>query len=221
MGRKCCVTNCRTGYDSGEKTPVFCLPRNENEMQFWIQAIPRDNIPVAKNTVVCEKHWPDGYEKILMFGRSRPAQPPSVFDCVPKSLIPNVTKKRPTEKATSSSRNVAMDQLSEFENADIISSFNASFLIGKINEKSYQPAVVSFEQNKNVIVQSTIFVSGVPQFFIKIFNDFKFECYHVGVKCYIPSLSQNRIITLNRWSILDEAIKYLSSLEQASDFKRI
>ena len=64
-----------------------------------------------------------------------------------------------------------MDQLSEFENADIISSFNASFLIGKINEKSFQPAVVSFEQNKNVIVQSTIFVSGVPHFFIKIFND--------------------------------------------------
>ena len=75
--------------------------------------------------------------------------------------------------------------------------------------------MVSFEQNKNVIVQSTIFVSGVPQFFIKVFNDFKFECYHDGVKCYIPSLSQNRITTLNRWSILDEAIKYLSSLEQS------
>ena len=35
------------------------------------------------------------------------------------------------------------------------------------------------------------------------------------MKCCIPSLSQNRITTLNRWSILDEAIKYLSFLEQS------
>ena len=79
MGRKRCVTGCRAGYDAGGETPVFRLPRDELERSRWIQAIPRDNIPNSSDTVVCEKHWPSGYEKVLSYGRHRPNSPGVCF----------------------------------------------------------------------------------------------------------------------------------------------
>jgi hypothetical protein len=60
----------------------------EEELQKWLAVIPRDNIPNSKHTVVCERHWPEGYPTILDYGNNRPCDPPSVFTYVKPSLIP-------------------------------------------------------------------------------------------------------------------------------------
>ena len=46
MPRKCCATGCNSNYNSvKDKTTTFRLPRDPEERQRWIKAIPRENIP--------------------------------------------------------------------------------------------------------------------------------------------------------------------------------
>ena len=49
-----------------------------------MKAIPRDNIPDSAYTVVCIKHFPDGFETVSVKGRLRPKNPPSIFPNLPK-----------------------------------------------------------------------------------------------------------------------------------------
>nr|CAB3266938.1 THAP domain-containing protein 1-like [Phallusia mammillata] len=127
MGRKCCVTGCRSGYDSQDKTSVFRLPRDKCQRLRWLSAIPRDNIPDKADTVVCEKHWPAEYEKLLSYGRYRPANPPSVFTCVPQSLTPTASSKpRSTKKALSNQRSFIFHFILKFQ---ILSLMNVFMLV--------------------------------------------------------------------------------------------
>ena len=113
IGRKCCVTGCRSNYDSTDKVAVFRLPKNKDERERWMKAIPRDNIPDNVNTVVCIKHFPDGFETVSVKGRLRPKKDP--FSNLPKSLIPTpVPLTRTTCKSSSSVRSVESDQLEEY-----------------------------------------------------------------------------------------------------------
>ena len=75
MPKKCCVFACRTNYASersksgaSKKIPVYRFPREEEEKQNWIKVIPNDNLTVNQNTVICELHWPEDYEKIKAKG---------------------------------------------------------------------------------------------------------------------------------------------------------
>ena len=56
MSRKCCVMNYNSNYDSKNKEKTFRLPGDVSEKARWLSAIPRDNIPDLKHTVVCERH---------------------------------------------------------------------------------------------------------------------------------------------------------------------
>ena len=60
MGRRC-VANLKGDYDKQTKVKFYRLPRNLEERERWHTIIPRDNIPDTKNTVVCEKPWPENY----------------------------------------------------------------------------------------------------------------------------------------------------------------
>ena len=70
MGRKCCVMSCNGNYR---------LPVDVSEKARWLSAIPRDNIPDAKHTVACERHWPADYRTKNVRGKLHPVDPPSVF----------------------------------------------------------------------------------------------------------------------------------------------
>ena len=215
------MTGCRTGYDAGDRIPVFRLPKDSYERLRWIRAIPRDNIPDKPDTVVCEKHWPEGYEKMLSYGRQRPKCPPSVFDCVAKSLIPtNEAKSRTTTKALSSQRNSEIDQLDEFLKKDKIANpYDVNVLVSLVNQHSFQVPVISFAAEEYAVIQSITFVCGVPLFMVKISKSFSFECYHCGLKCTIPSLVHNRISKMDKWSIIDEAINFLGKVEESHKSK--
>ena len=43
---------------------------------------------------------------------------------------------------------------------------------------------------------------------LRIYNNLHLETFHYGVKCYISSLSKNRINTVDTWSKLEEIICY-------------
>ena len=60
MPLKCCVTLCDSNFFKREEpvknASVYSLPsENDPERNKWLNNIPRDNVPLTKNTVVCKK----------------------------------------------------------------------------------------------------------------------------------------------------------------------
>ena len=78
--------------------------------------------------------------------------------------------------------------------------------------------VVSFLDENILTVQSSKFVDSIPLFMLRIYNNLCIEIFHYGVKCYISSLSKNRINTVDTWSKREEIIRYLNSM--AFDHKK-
>ena len=211
MGRKCCVTFCKGNYDAGNKAKVFRLPTDKCERERWIRAIPRDNIPDSRDTSVCENHWPPGYATIKVHGKERPREPPSVFSQVPLSMIPTPPSKlRQTTRCDSSVRNKQDDEMPAFIKQDRIT---FDVLTDSAHSHSFVCPVTCFTINDIFHLQSNeYFANCIPMFVIKISNDLKFQTYHAGVQCYVPSLSKNRITKLDSWSKLEEAIRHLNSM---------
>ena len=87
---------------------MFRLPSEEIERKRWLAAIPRDSTPDSKDTVVCERYWPQNYSAITLLGKLRPSNSPSVFNCVSSSLIPVPYQPRKTKKASSAAREEAV-----------------------------------------------------------------------------------------------------------------
>ena len=215
MVKKCCVTGCRSNYDPTDRVSVFRLPKDKDERERWMKAIPRDNIPDSADTVVCIKHFPDGFETVSVKGRLRPKNPPSIFSNLPKSLVPTpVPLARTTFRSSSSVRSVESDQLEEFLQKDIVS-FDS--LCSRVGDHSFDfPFDISAFRNDNLLcLQSMDYLpsSSIPRFLLKISPDQSFEGFHAGVKTSIKSLCTNKIVKLNRWSQLEEALRYLNSLE--------
>ena len=214
MGRRCCVTGYKSGYETSDKICMYHLPKDSEERERWLKSIPRDNIPQSKDIVLCEKHWPINFEKVLVYGKYRPAVPPTVFNCIPKSLVPTtISKKRVTQRAISSKRNLTVDELDEFTKTDFVAKFDVEALLKKVNSTLFRSQVISFVSNSSIVIQSSNIKSGIPLFTLNRHNNFKFDCYRLGVRYFNPSLSQNKIVKMNRWSVLEEAFNYLSKVE--------
>ena len=54
---------------------------------------------------------------------------------------------------------------------------------------------------------------GVARFLVAVNSDLSFECHHYGVTVSITTLSKNKIFRLDRWSKVNEVIRYLNCLE--------
>ena len=121
MVKRCCVTKCRGNYDEEKRVKVFRFPRDQSERQSWVQAIPRENIPNSRDTVVCTRHFAGDFVMIMDYGQERPTDPPSIFDNIKPSLVPTPpSKPRPTIIACSSTRKVLPDQLGSLDEKDRI-----------------------------------------------------------------------------------------------------
>ena len=71
----------------------------------------------------------------------------------------------------------------------------------------------SLVNDDGLYLQSTLFSDGIPVFLIKIYNDLRYETFHLGVKVYVTSLSRNRVSKLDTWSRLEEALRFLNIRE--------
>ncbi len=64
------------------------------------------------------------------------------------------------------------------------------------NKKDFVCPVGAFLDGNILTIQSPKFVDGIPLFMLRIYNNLHLETFHYGVKCYISSLSKNRINTV-------------------------
>ena len=213
MGRSCCVTNCSSNYDDNNYVPCYRLPKDPKLLEVWLKAIPRDNTPVTKNTVVCIKHWPPNFPTYSCYGKLRPAEPPSIFENIPKSQIPTPpAMPRSTEKATAESRAVDIDEMIEFDKSDILTFEN---MCKEIDTQRFSSATTSYKQGDCLCIQSVNCLPdvGIPLFLIKIFPNQSFHCFHVGIKTTIEPLKTLKVYRVSRWCQIEVMINYLKNLE--------
>ena len=157
-----------------------------------------------------------------MFGRKRPRDPSSVFTCVQSSLVPTpLPPPRKTIKTSSGARNTLPDELDNFLENDRIENFYflcnnfANRYLEVQNMVCYK--VGNEDHNGEIfVVQSAEFVekSAISLFLLKIYSDFTFEGFSRGIKQTVESLAKNRIKVINRYSILDEVIRFLKNVQE-------
>ena len=71
----------------------------------------------------------------------------------------------------------------------------------------------TFVKDDGLYLQSMSFSGGITVFLLKIYNDLRYETFHLGVKVYVTSLSRNRVSKLDTWSRLEEALRFLNVRE--------
>ena len=173
---------------------------------------PRDNILDSKHTVVCERHWPQGFESVQCYGKERPRHPSSIFDCIKPSLLRTSTPAlRTTAKTSFEVRTQQSDELSAFNEEDKTTNYK-NFKSDILHHNFGCLVVVSKSKNEIYLQCDELLEgTGIFKFMIKIKEDFSYEAFHSGIKCIISSLSQNRITQLTRWSQVDEAVRFLKN----------
>ena len=118
-----------------------------------------------------------------------------------------------SQRAISSKRNLAVNELDEFTKTDLVTKFGVEVLLRKINFTLFHSQVISFVSDSSIVIQSSNIKSGIPLFSLNWHSNFEFDCYYLGVRYFIPSLSQIKIVKMNRRSVLEEAINYPSKME--------
>ena len=144
-----------------------------------------------------------------MKGKERPASEPAVFSNLPASVVPTPQAKvRDSEKLTALHRSRQDDEYQVYQEHDEL---RLEDVCGQVTELGDD--ITAFPTEGSVIVQSTNFVCGMPKFVIRIGKDASYQAYHAGVQCRIATLTKNRIVLLDKWSRLEEAIRYLRNRE--------
>ena len=146
------------------------------------------------------------------YGKDRPAHPPSVFEGVAPSIIPEQPPPpRTTNRTSCHERNQLPDEMEEFIRKD-------QFTFESLREaletnKEFSIPFRHLLYDHEVVLMSTQFFEGIPYFMVRIKDDLRFETYHMGSKVYIGSLNTIRVTIINSWSRLEEALRFLRNRE--------
>ena len=154
----------------------------------------------------------------MCYGKVRPDEPPSVWknvfaqEPIPSTSTGHAVKKsvRLTKIASSDMRSV---QYNELDLSLVNDEVSYSDLCQQLfpNTRAFLAPIVTFMVGTVIFLQSILYFNGVSAFLVKIYN-LKYETFHKGVKCYLKTLSSNRINVLNSWSKLEEIVRHLHLL---------
>ena len=228
MGKKCCVFGCKTNYvskkvevavetkENDDNISVYRFPKDHAERERWINSIPNKSLKVNDDTVVCRLHWPEDAVMFKRYGKDRPKHPPSLFKGIPKSQLRTIL---PPLRTTQTSRRFSenTEEIDDMTMKDFLKNDLFTFNVLKdqlIDKKKPLPIPsTAFMSDNNLLIQSTCFVQGIPKFVLIISDSLLFETFHLGIKCYVSSLTANRVTKLDSWSKLEEAIRFLNLKE--------
>ena len=159
-------------------------------------------------------HWPEGYPTYKKKGRVRPAVPPSVWPNIPQSIVPErPPKPRETKRTSNHERNVYPDQIDDFERLDKFDFLQLKEQVTCVTPRTFAGPTTAFVNQEYVYIQSLAYSNGIPHFLLILSNELKFELFHHGVKIHAPFLSKNRVTIIDRWSNLDETVRFLNGKE--------
>ena len=145
MPRRCSCFGCRGNYDGTPYVKVISFPKDPEERERWILAMPneKESLRHLKEIYICETHF--NCEWVSVKGGKRPKEPPSRFPGIPKSVLKQVTSApRPTSSTSESSAkkvqaaNEAVDKIQDFDHfCAKISSYFPGFNVIKDQKNLY------------------------------------------------------------------------------------
>ena len=145
MPRRCSCFGCRGNYDGTPYVKIISFPKDPEERERWILAMPNENESLRrlKEIYICETHF--NCEWVSVKGGMRPKEPPSIFPGVPKSVLKQVTSAPRPTSSTSESRakkvqaaNEAADKIQDFDHfCAKISSYFPGFNVIKDQKNLY------------------------------------------------------------------------------------
>ena len=106
MPNKCAVPHCRGNYRNRKYTKIVKFPKEPEERNRWIEAMPnlKSCLEKMKKIHVCSTHFNCKWKTVK--GGRRPCEPPSVFPDIPKSCFKqSKPQRRSTFKSRSEIRN--------------------------------------------------------------------------------------------------------------------
>ena len=212
MTKKCCIRECKGNYNKENQRKVFRLPNSETERKLWLSSIPRSTLTLSKDAVICEDHWPKNTTMVSHRGKRRPIDPPGIFKVSASSEKFAVSSK--TKKLLPSVRNNLQDELPAFEENDRFNSFND--LAKRIVTFAYpncELAKVVLDSRVKIVAIECVEGKGIPLFSLDVNEDFTYEAYHCGSRCWLKNLEALSIKKINRQSLIEEAIRFLKNLE--------
>lgn len=98
---KCCAPGYHSNYYGTQYVPVFKFLKNEILFYKWKTKIPRSNLTVNKNTVLCWKHFTEKYnDNTGARVRLKDRAVPTIFKNLPKYLSTSTppSKRDPEER---------------------------------------------------------------------------------------------------------------------------
>ena len=122
MPKRCAAFGCRDNYAGEPYTRTVSFPRNEEERNRWIDAMPNDRETVLnlKEPHICALHF--DCEWITALGGTQLTEPPSIFPWVPKSCRKQILSPPRSSAATSNARDKMqkeyednLDKIKDFE----------------------------------------------------------------------------------------------------------
>ncbi|XP_044766292.1 uncharacterized protein LOC123322410 [Coccinella septempunctata] len=235
MPRRCCVTGCKSNYDSQNRyVSVFKFPKDPNLKIKWVASIPRKNWTPSQNSVVCSLHFQecevirydeftrkDGTigKNLLKFPKLKENSVPSIFPNLPTYLSkPSVPPRKNPEERRQNHINHQNQIIAEFEAQDIIQNFNqllndysnkldiANWIVYKTENKLYFYQLTVQENQESLVFKSQILID--EKMVVQVFLGRNKLCFN-DLRWILPF-----DMKLNRWSQLENILsRYKENLE--------
>lgn len=241
MPYHCCVTGCRGNYDATKEHPdvekvcVFSFPRDEARKAEWMRRIPRDNLEVNENTVVCEKHFASQFivrydvlprvdAPAELIRRQRPKLTADAFP----SYFPNtpayLTTEPPTKRRDPDSRREEQQardeaQFEDWMERDIIRNYNE--LRNDLERYVANHVPWKLIIGEDCVCFYIVDTDDTPRLrvSIRVRNDLLVEVHRQG--CVLGKRTLSWILgtenKLEHWSQLDTLLSHFSSEHSDSD----
>lgn len=236
----CCVPGCRGNYSktketSEERVSVFKFPTDVALRNKWIRAIPRANLEVSNNTVVCEKHFSQQFiSRVLTATRDDgtvltvPRKYPKLSDDAYPSLFPNtpayLSEEPPIKRINPDSRREEMMLRDEQNFQDWMSSDNVLNFTNLSNRcskflKDYSEWITHEEKNTKISLCKIDF-SEAPVVTVGIIIDqsLNVTVFNNGIKLDDTSLTWilGNELKLTKWSQLTTLLTHFSGVTSDS-----
>ena len=221
MPKRCSAFACRGNYGGTPYVKVVSFPKDPDERERWILAMPNEpsSLRKLKEIYVCESHFDCDW--MTAKGGKRPKEPPTIFPGVPKSALKQVSPAtRPTSCSSSDARSLRGKAAQEA--ADKIKDFNNFVDNIALHVKDYS---VIKDQNNLYLSKTDKTGQMVEQFyhFQHISSHFGFLFLNKAEKdgMVVPKklfpLQKNSLIS--QWSQIQSMIKVVNTYESTGQDK--
>jgi len=219
MVNKCVVTNCKSGYNTGEKKLCFHFPEDKELREKWVYFVNRKGWEPTKNSVICIGHFEKKYVKEGKRWKLKWELHPVPNIHTDKISQPSILRTPvPARRSPRKRKLNNLDELTIFQQRDKVTDLNSldmehapvGYNFKKLQESVQYYQLVFQEETGTAIVHGCISID--KEMHVRLtYKSFHIplpEWFRLGTTC-----------KLNRFSVLENFASYIRN--KSSDYNKI